>query len=55
MRRHLLSESQNVINPLMDAGKLRILAGKNKRHSIKRLIRPSGLDPQALLYGHEAK
>jgi hypothetical protein len=34
-----------VINPLMDARKLRTFTSQFKRHSIRRMIRPLDLDP----------
>ena len=34
-----------VINPLMDAMKLRTFTSQFKRHTIRRLIRPPNLDP----------
>jgi chemotaxis methyl-accepting protein methylase len=34
-----------IINPLMDANKLRNFTSQYKRHSIRRLIRPLNLDP----------
>lgn len=46
---HVIPESipgmNQVINPLMDAMKLRAFTSQYKRHTIRRLIRPPNLDP----------
>jgi hypothetical protein len=46
MRANLLPEVNQVINPVMDVTKLRTYTSTFKRHTIRRFIRPSNIDPK---------
>lgn len=46
-----MNEASIIINPVMDAGKLRTITSGYKRHSIRRLIRPLGMDAASFKRG----
>lgn len=49
MKRVLLREKTQYINPVMDAYKLRMYTASFKRHAINRYIRPENLNPHQLM------